>query len=207
MTISKKTTVKTSSARKVRARKTPVKKTTVKNAVAKTLAGLTEAEMKESARKQADAFIKADEKNKRTMYAHMGKGMKAVGYGREITGANMGALTCAVFAELGYITVSASGNVTATKKEIDRSNITALLGGSMSNRWYNTHTRIVAGKLNAKGLNMLNARNAGEAISKSGEGTTSCTKIELIKYYRTWLKTGKGSKQVPFFPSKVTVSK
>ena len=186
MTI-KKTETKKAPARKVRA----TKKTAP---IAATV--LTEKE-------KADAFMKNKKANGLTLYAHMGKGMKAVGYGREIFGANMGALTCAVFAELGYIKVSASGTCTATGKKIERSNITALLGSSMSNRWYNTHTRIEGGKLNAKGLNMLNARNAGDTISKSGEGTICATKAELVKLYRTWIKTGKGSKTVPFSAYKV----
>lgn len=187
MTIKKTETKKTAPARKVRATKKPAP-------IAATV--LTEKE-------KADKFVQAKKANGLTLFAHMGKGMKAVGYGREIFGANMGALTCAVFAELGYIKVSATGNVTATGKQIERANITALLGSSMTNRWYNTHTRIVAGKLNAKGLNMLNARNAGESISKSGEGTICATKAELVKLYRAWVKNGKGSKTVPFSAYKV----
>ena len=201
------TTARKPAARKVTARKPAARKP----AVSKGLASLTAKEQVKATRASADKLAAQADKGKRTLYANECMPSHKVGYGKgpqAITGPNMGALTRSVFWALGYIKVSPTGNATATKKEIAREDITALLGSSMSNRWYNTHKRIEGGKLNAKGLNMLNARSHGEPISKSGEGTTSSTTMELVKYYYERVtKGGKGKQGTPFHPIAVKVGK
>lgn len=206
-TVKTNSTVKTASARKVRARKAPAKKASA------SLSSLTEKEQVKATRAQADKFTAEKEAGKRAIYCNMQKGAKYPGYGSSKmpapipSGNPMGAYTCAMLEALGYISISATGNVSATRKEIDRGELVSTLGSSMARHWINTTGRIEAGKLTAKGLNMLNARNKGESISKDGSATTCATKFDLVKLYRTWIKSGKGSGKVPFTAHKVMVNK
>ena len=185
-TETKKTTTKKAPARKVRATKKPAP-------IAVT--ALTEKE-------KADAFMKNKKATGLTLFAHMEKGMKKAGYG-SIKGAHMGAYTVAMMEALGYVTVSPTGNCTATRKQISRADIASVLGSSMATYWHKTTGRIENGKLTQKGLRMLNTRNKGESMTQDGQGTTCATKLDLIKLYRAWIKNGKGSKTVPFTPFKI----
>lgn len=180
-----------------------------------TFDSLMEENQKANARK-VQARVAADNaaKNNRTLWVNASPETGNIGYGKAgtrgaITGPNMGAYTTALMESLGWIRVSATGNVTATRKKIDVSMLRVCAGSAVARHWVGKgRIDSDAGKLTAKGLNMLGARAIGESVSKSKETTTAATSKELIAKYRAYIRGGKkGTQAVPFNPVKVTIAK